>query len=219
MTHLVKTVQTCDIGESSLANIEEIVFKKIKIPLKNLTDEEIQIITQKKESFEPRRSARNPIKTKPLAETMPIPSSKKQLKPITPLQTANILWKKLVDNKIDVRIGMIVLAKMTTFWPWPAQILNFNKKKARVKFFGDLREGSVDRSACIPFYSCDSVIFNYLISIPESKRNEFKNSLFESLDEPSRKVAIQCMPIQKLFIQAIRDVEIVLNVPESMLKF
>lgn len=180
MNHLadVQNIKsTCNIEQNSLTtlrngikaskskHLETIIIKKLSIPLKNWTEDEIQIVTQQKEcpkeTIELRRSERHSIKstTKTPPQSIPIPASRKQLRPITPLQTANILWKKLVDTKIEVKIGMVVLAKMSTFWPWPARILSFNKKKARVRFFGDLKEGSVNISVCVPFYLCDSLIF------------------------------------------------------------
>lgn len=81
----------------------------------------------------------------------------------------------------------------------------------------NLREGSIDVICCVPYYACDSVIFNYIISIPKEKREEFNKKLFDCLDSPTRNEAIRSMPLKHLFLQAIKDVEIVLGLHETLL--
>lgn len=103
---------------------------------------------------------------------------------------------------------MVVLAKMATFWPWPSIVININKKKIRVKFFGDLREGVVDKSQCVPFSECSFIVFNYVRSIEKNKRKEMIELLENKLDETTRKQFIKNKTIRHLYLQAIKDVEI-----------
>lgn len=68
-----------------------------------------------------------------------------KVKVITPIKRAGIHWATLMKNNHEISVGSIVLAKMNTFWPWPAQIIRFNKSKAQIRFFGDLTTGSVSK--------------------------------------------------------------------------
>lgn len=215
--------------------------KELVIVLRKLSAEELAVLTSPKENTEEiqtktqnfhtkietppmkteiRRSQRNKNITRDIVESPQIaPISKtpvqKQLKPITPLQTANILWQKMIGTQPSIKIGMIVLAKMTNFWPWPARIVGFSKKKAHVKFFGDLKEGVVDKKLCVPFFDCDAIVYHHVQSISIKQREEYKSKLFDSVDPSLRVHTI--IPLKHLYLQAIRDVEIVLDIPNSIL--
>lgn len=78
------------------------------------------------------------------------PKERKSIQIITPKQMANIIWTELTTKSFDVHIGMVVCSKMPSFWPWPSQVINIKGKKARVRFFGDLKEGNVQTFQCVP---------------------------------------------------------------------
>lgn len=59
---------------------------------------------------------------------------------------------------LDYNVGSIVLAKQKYSHPWPAQIKIIEKKKVFVYFFGDKRNGYVDRDEIYDFLrSCDAL--------------------------------------------------------------
>lgn len=122
---------------------------------------------------------------------------------------ANIIWISLTSQGFNTEIGSIVCAKMATYWPWPAQIIKLQKDKCRVKFFGDLREGTVKRLQCVPFDHCHTIIFHYLKSVDDKMRRSWATNLEQSLDPSKRN--IHNMPMRQLFLQAIRDVEMYLD--------
>lgn len=53
--------------------------------------------------------------------------TKKQIVTLTPIQRANIVWCELISKDYALSVGSIVCAKMNGFWPWPAQIISFQK--------------------------------------------------------------------------------------------
>lgn len=107
---------------------------------------------------------------------------------ITPTQMSSILWRSLTVQGFEIKVGMIICAKMSTFWPWPAQVIGLLKKKARVKFFGDFRVGSVDKTACVPFYNCHTIVFNYVNTIDDKTKENFKQNVIDNLSQPRRAI-------------------------------
>lgn len=138
------------------------------------------------------------------------PKTSKAVQIITPVQMSNIIWTELTTKCTDVEVGMVVCAKMATYWPWPAQIINMKNKNVRVKFFGDLREGNVQKFQCVPLINCHNLIYNYLRTIDEETRRSWYNDLIGSLDISSRG-RVKHFPIRKLYLQAVKDVEIYFN--------
>lgn len=130
-----------------------------------------------------------------------IRNSSKQI--VTPTQMSNILWKELISRNNDIAVGMIVCAKMATYWPWPAQLLSFKGKKARIRFFGDYREGTVDKIQCVPYIHCHSLIFNYIRTIEPLKRKAWIKDLDEIADVSKRRQQIAGFQIKKIFMQAV----------------
>lgn len=61
---------------------------------------------------------------------------------------------------ISVEIGGLIMAKMSTYSPWPARLTGFasNKKRAHVYFFGDGTTGHVNTSEITPFGHSMNVI-------------------------------------------------------------
>lgn len=129
------------------------------------------------------------------------------------IQMINLIWRELTSKNFELKVGMIVCAKMKTFWPWPSRIIKFNRNQAVLKFFGDFKTGSVNKMNCIPFIHCHSVVLNYVKSIKIEQRTQWINELDETSD-PSKR---HSMPIRQLFLQSIRDVEISLGLSNSIL--
>lgn len=135
---------------------------------------------------------------------------------ITPIQMTNILWRSMIVKGLDIKVGMLVCAKMNTYWPWPAQVTGLFRKKARVKFFGDLREGSVDISACVPFYNCQAIVLNYVNIIDEKTKNAFKQNVIDNLEQ-TRNNFHKKVSLKYLYLQAIRDIELYAGKEESFI--
>lgn len=61
-------------------------------------------------------------------------------------------------------VGQLVLAKMQTYSPWPAKIMEIKDKTVIVFFFGTNNHGSVKRIACVPIQFCGPVILRLMES-------------------------------------------------------
>lgn len=169
-----------------------------------------------------RRSARNK-EIKATASEKPNliikPVIDKQVIPVvTPLQRANSIWIQLISQSYELSLGTIICAKMKTFWPWPAQITRFQNTKVKVKFFGDLREGCVERKSCIPFNKCAFLVKSYIESIPLNSRNEYLKLLHTEYNEKDRPKFLKSLNIRGLYMQAIEDVGLYLEIKKSILR-
>lgn len=131
------------------------------------------------------------------------PKEPKSIQIITPIQMANIIWTELTTKSFDVHIGMVVCSKMPTFWPWPSQVINIKGKKARVRFFGDLKEGNVQIFQCVPLMHCHGLIFNYIRTIEEQTRKSWYEDLATVLDASAR----SNVPLKKMYLQAVKDIQ------------
>lgn len=127
----------------------------------------------------------------------------------------NLLWRELLSRDFEVAIGQVVCAKMSTYWPWPAIVTGFNRNRALLKFFGDMKQGSVPKLQCVPFFHCDKVIFHYVNSIDDKIKQKWKENRVESLE--MQRESIQKMSLKELYMQALRDVEIHSNAPKSFI--
>lgn len=146
------------------------------------------------EPFVPRRSARvKTVKENPAIEPSTLRSAAKQVSSvISPVQMTNILWRELLAREFDIEIGQIVCAKMSTYWPWPAIILGFNRNRAKVRIFGDSREGSVPKCQIVPFFQCNRIIYSYVSAIDEATKQSWKVAKIENLDEPRGQIFQKC---------------------------
>lgn len=103
----------------------------------------------------PRRSARIKLpkeqKAPAVTKKDEIESNQKELcgkgrnQIISQIQMTNFLWRELLSRDVEVVIGQVVCAKMSTYWPWPAIVTGFNRSRAFEKFFGDMKQGSVPK--------------------------------------------------------------------------
>lgn len=140
----------------------------------------------------------------------------KSVQIITPIQMANIIWTELTTKSFDIEIGMVVCAKMPTFWPWPAQVINIKGQRVRVRFFGDLKEGNVKIFQCVPIFHCHLLIMNYLKTIEENTRKLWYPDLVAVLDASNRS-KVKKFPLKKLYLQAIKDFQIYIGSEISLL--
>lgn len=139
-------------------------------------------------------------------------------KVITPIQRAGIYWETLIKNNYEISVGSIVLAKMNTFWPWPAQIIRFNKSKAHIRFFGDLTTGSVTKRNCVPYQKCSLVIHFYLEAIPLHLRFEYMKLLHKEYNVDARSNYTMKMNLRAKFMQAVDDIGLYLELKTSFLE-
>lgn len=135
---------------------------------------------------------------------------------VSATQMSTILWRELTMQFTEIGIGMIVCAKMSTFWPWPAQITRFQRDRAHVRFFGDLRMGSVPKNQCVPYLKCQNIIYNYVSSIDKKTKEMFKKNVIENLTQP-RNEFLKKMSLKLIYLQSLRDVELYLESNESLM--
>lgn len=94
-------------------------------------------------------------------------------KPILSISSLFNICKQ--NNSIDLVVGQLVLAKMQTYSPWPAKIMEIKDKKVTVFFFGTNNHGKVKKVDCVPIQFCGPVIMNLL----ESKQANLRKAVEE----------------------------------------
>lgn len=94
-------------------------------------------------------------------------------KPILSISSLFNICKQ--NNSIDLVVGQLVLAKMQTYSPWPAKIMEIKDKKVTVFFFGTNNHGTVKKVDCVPIQFCGPVIMNLL----ESKQANLRKAVEE----------------------------------------
>lgn len=100
-------------------------------------------------------------------------------------------WRQSKSIQQQLNVQMIVMAKMKTYSPWPARILELNhaKKRAKVYFFGSNNEGFVDQKEIVEFDKATQTI---------------------------RLLLIRC---NSTFLKAVKEVEKILKVPDNLSLF
>lgn len=107
-------------------------------------------------------------KTKPQVSALAVRNERpvQIRKNIDHTKLANKLWnavKKREKTAPPPKIGQIILAKMRTYRPWPAVILNDDKTTVFwVRFLGKGTEGSVPKKECVSFEKTLECIQEYL---------------------------------------------------------
>lgn len=206
-----KTIaKSCEIVANS-TNGKNVV--SVKLPPLATQEDQLVSLRRSERNRNPKKMTMDNDKSADLE----VKTTKKNSAVISITQMSSILWRELTLQGIDVKIGMVVCAKMTTFWPWPAQVTNFNRNKAHVKFFGDFREGSVPKSQCVPFIMCHHIIFNYLSSIDKKTKDSFRKNVIDSLSAP--RLAIRSKPLKHQYLQSVKDVEMYLGSQQTLLSF
>lgn len=135
----------------------------VKINLTRLTQKEILATTTNGLIDPPKYNLRERIKKEE------VPNKKKNKKTEANLQICTLdrmpavrLWEILKkENKIKVRKDLCCLAKMRTFSPWPAMVVQPDAKMTEVYFFGDGSTGKVPTNEIVPFENCLDIVKKY----------------------------------------------------------
>lgn len=126
---------------------------------------------------EPAYSLRKRENVKCSTEQLVIEGSKtKEIAVKKPVVTIGALFnicKRSHNN--DLVIGQLVLAKMQTYSPWPAKVMEIKDKKVIVFFFGTNNHDTVKKVDCIPIQFCGPVI----LQLFESKQANLQKAIAE----------------------------------------
>lgn len=181
------------------AKCQKIITKKLNVSIRRLSIEEIMIATGE---------IVNRYNLRPRAEKKIEPTKKRKITSIstalTKVKNKDKLWKQLTsDSNEIIRVNDIVCAKMHTYQPWPARVVNvYNKyngiKTAWVLFFGTFQVGEVNISQCVPFDSCFELLSNYC----KGPQKSFK--ILEDLDE-NRQDFIKILNQKQIFIHSYKQ--------------
>lgn len=155
---------------------------------------------------------RNKIETKPL-----IVANKK--KEIACLMERNI-WNDLTNGQYTLGPGVVVLAKMNKYKPWPARINTIYRVgdvlKCYVLFFGTFQIGSVLRSQCVSISDCDVYLSHTVAKIKQKYKWKLNyDKIAETVDSERSKQIVSLTQIQK-FLLALRDIERLHKVPYEL---
>lgn len=75
---------------------------------------------------------------------------------------ASRLWTVLKkENKQNIVKDMFCLAKMRSYSPWPAMVIQHVNKTAEVYFFGEGTTGKVPTNEIVPFEQCLKLVTKY----------------------------------------------------------
>lgn len=134
-----------------------------------------------------------------------------EIRTVCTVKNANKLWKDLTDLDQRVHINDIVLAKMATFKPWPAKIINIysklnNMRAAWVEFLGTFQVGEVNVSQCVPISMCSELLRSYC----QGKQKSFE--ILQRIDI-DRNEFLKKLTKQQIYLQAIRDAEVSIELP------
>lgn len=94
-------------------------------------------------------------------------------KPIVPITALFNICRQ--NNNIEILIGQLVLAKMHSYSPWPAKVMEVHNKNAVVFFFGTNSHGTVKIIDCVPIEFCGPVILRLF----ESKQANLRKAIEE----------------------------------------
>lgn len=179
----------------------EIKLKECVVKLIRLKKTELmELLSERPKTYNLRARPKNVAKLKQNAKQNSLTSQnvKKQVeipnclalvKPTSMQMTK--LWNAKKRCGIVPEVGSIVLAKMRSYRPWPAIILNENGRSVFwVRFLGKGSHGSVKKTECVPFE-------NALECVQQSLEN----------------------PVED-YSRAVREAEVILHIPseKSLLK-
>lgn len=108
------------------------------------------------------RSTKNPEKfnSTPINKSYKIEKQLATIHDIPSVQTIFNQCKKNVVGKVQV--GQLVLAKMRSYSPWPARVMEIIGKRANVFFFGTNQHGIVNVSDCVSAELCGQLVLKLL---------------------------------------------------------
>lgn len=165
MTQLSVQLQVLDI-KSYFANVKNKKERKkkksiaIKKPLKRVYNTRSKVI--KKQNDSEKCNIRSKKLEAQTNKKNTLPDNKKLVKRT---ETTSTIWDTVKRNKkMQLSVGDFVIAKMATFSPWPARIIDFipKNKKIEVFWFGDNRTGKVLATECVHFTESEKIIVHVL---------------------------------------------------------
>lgn len=153
---------------------ENIQTRKCKVRLVRLTSQQIMSAITKNlvimhdktvEDNPSKYNFRSRPKEVPMTQVNKIPKvvSKAVTKMASPNDmTVARLWTYLKKNNSSPPVvNLCCLAKMRSFSPWPATVLNIKGRTAEVYFFGEGTTGSVATAEIVPFENCSILVKKY----------------------------------------------------------
>lgn len=147
--------------------------KPMRVLIKRLTIDELKELTSVKPVKEYNLRIRKPTQNE--EKKSKITNDKRIVKKdrIVPISTLFEICKK---KESSIEKNQIVLAKMSTYSPWPAKVIEIiNDKKVKVFFFGTSNHGFVNLIDCVDVRSCGPVICRLL----NSKQTSYKKAVRE----------------------------------------
>lgn len=147
-----------------------------------------------------------------------IVNTKVNKKEIAIVSQSNAIWNQLISQQYTLGPGVIVLAKMNSYKPWPARINSVYKMgdiyKCYVLFFGTFQIGSVLRSSCVPVGNCDLYLLHAVRDIKKRYKWDIDyDKIAKTDDDTERAVALLKLTQNQKFLLAIRDIEHLNNIP------
>lgn len=176
--------RTCDEKELNIKQINikqashKIIKKKtypktksLQISLQRLSEAEIKRLTSEVEDplkKEYNLKRRNPVQ----CDKMKIKNPSRCIAKKDQLVSINTLFNEFKkDSTKQIQINQIVIAKMATYSPWPAKIIEIINNKAKVFFFGTNQHWQVKLSECVVVEKFGLVI-SRLISSKQANYNK-----------------------------------------------
>lgn len=142
--------------------------------------------------------------------TIIVPKQKK-------ISESNQIWKNLIEREYVLGPGCMVLAKMNNYRPWPARINSIYKvgdvTKCYVYFYGTFQIGSVLKMQCVPISECHLFFIHAIGEIKTKYKWKLNYEEMAKTNDMERSVALTKITQVQKFLLAIRDVEIIHEVP------
>lgn len=163
------------------------------------------------------QTKRNLRPRKPNSSTSLVP-----LQPVIEKRVANVcisnrIWSDLISREYNLAPGVLVLAKMNGFRPWPARVNTVykvgNDIKCFVLFYGTFQIGSVAKSQCVCIHDCALYLSHAVIEIKNKYKWKLNYDEIAKIDENNRaKTIVKLIQVQT-FLLAIRDIEVLRKIP------
>lgn len=138
--------------------------KSLRISLQRLSKEEIIRLTSEVEKplkKEYNLRQRNPVE----CDKIKVKKSNTCIAKKDQLVSINTLFNRCKkDSTKQIQINQIVLAKMATYSPWPAKVIEIINNKAKVFFFGTNQHGQVKLNDCVAVEKCGLLISRLVTS-------------------------------------------------------
>lgn len=134
-------------------------------------------------------------------------------KQIAKMSYTNIIWNEISNREYILGPGVIVLAKMNSYKPWPARINTLYKmgeiNKCYVFFFGTFQIGS----SCVPVGECDLYLLHAVREIKKRYKWNIDYDKIAKSGDTKRAQALLKLTQNQKFLLALRDIEHLNNIP------